>query len=44
VEGRVQELLADIVGVRHTSGNVEAITGFMQQLVGQFRLREAKRR
>ncbi|MFC4306889.1 methyl-accepting chemotaxis protein [Cohnella boryungensis] len=44
VEGQVQELLADIVKVRHTSGNVEAITGFMQQLVGQFRLREAKRR
>ncbi|XID92094.1 methyl-accepting chemotaxis protein [Paenibacillaceae bacterium WGS1546] len=44
VEGQVQELLADIVNVRHTSGNVEAITGFMQQLVGQFRLRETMRR
>jgi len=44
VEGQIQELQADIVSVRHTSGNVEAITGFMQQLVGQFRLREAKRR
>ncbi|MFC5402505.1 methyl-accepting chemotaxis protein [Cohnella soli] len=40
VEGRMQELLTDIVGVRHTSGNVEAITAFMQQLVGQFRLTE----
>ncbi|QJD86190.1 methyl-accepting chemotaxis protein [Cohnella herbarum] len=44
VEGRVQELLTDIVNVRHTSNNVEAITGFMQQLVGQFRLTETRKR
>ncbi|MFC5467363.1 methyl-accepting chemotaxis protein [Cohnella suwonensis] len=44
VEGRMQELLADIVGVRHTSDNVEAITAFMQQLVGQFRLTETGKR
>ncbi|TFE26082.1 methyl-accepting chemotaxis protein [Cohnella luojiensis] len=44
VEGRVQELLTDIVNVRHTSNNVEAITGFMQQLIGQFRLTETRKR
>jgi methyl-accepting chemotaxis protein len=44
VEGRVQELLTDIVNVRHTSNNVEAITAFMQQLVGQFRLTETRKR
>ncbi|QMV42561.1 methyl-accepting chemotaxis protein [Cohnella cholangitidis] len=44
VEGRVQELLTDIVNVRHTSNNVEAITAFMQQLVGQFRLTEVRKR
>ncbi|RED54974.1 methyl-accepting chemotaxis protein [Cohnella lupini] len=44
VEGRVQELLSDIVNVRHTSNNVEAITAFMQQLVGQFRLTETRKR
>lgn len=44
VEGRVQELLTDIVNVRHTSHNVEAITAFMQQLIGQFRLTETRKR
>ncbi len=44
VEGRVQELLTDIMGVRHTSNNVGAITAFMQQLVGQFRLSETGKR
>ncbi len=44
VEGQVQELLTDIVNVRHTSDHVEAITAFMQQLVGQFRLTEVRKR
>ncbi|MDF2959120.1 MAG: methyl-accepting chemotaxis protein [Paenibacillus sp.] len=44
VEGKVQELLTDIVNVRHTSSHVEAITDFMQQLVNQFRLTETRRR
>jgi methyl-accepting chemotaxis protein len=44
VEGNIQQLLRDIVGVRHTSHNVEAITAFMQQLVGQFRLTETRKR
>ncbi|MBO9607254.1 MAG: methyl-accepting chemotaxis protein [Paenibacillaceae bacterium] len=44
VEGKVQELMTDIVGVRHTSHHVEAITAFLQQLVGQFQLTEARRR
>ncbi|WP_123042771.1 methyl-accepting chemotaxis protein [Cohnella candidum] len=44
VEGKVQELQADIVDVRHTSHNVEAITGFLQQLVGQFKLAETSKR
>ncbi|OXM83216.1 methyl-accepting chemotaxis protein [Paenibacillus rigui] len=44
VEGKVQELLTDIVNVRHTSNHVEAITEFLQQLVNQFRLTETRRR
>ncbi|MCS7459520.1 methyl-accepting chemotaxis protein [Paenibacillus doosanensis] len=44
VEGKVQELLLDTVNARHTSQHVEAISGFLQQLVNQFRLREARRR
>ncbi|TDF92133.1 methyl-accepting chemotaxis protein [Paenibacillus piri] len=44
VEAKVQELLADIVNVRHTSSHVEAITDFLQHLVDQFRLTETRRR
>ncbi|WP_028551318.1 methyl-accepting chemotaxis protein [Paenibacillus sp. UNC451MF] len=44
VEGKVHELMTDIVNVRHTSHHVEAITGFLQQLVNQFRLTETRRR
>ncbi|NBD27551.1 methyl-accepting chemotaxis protein [Paenibacillus glycinis] len=42
VEGTVQELLGDFLHVRHTSNHVEAITGLLQQLVGQFRLSDAR--
>ncbi|MFC5652251.1 methyl-accepting chemotaxis protein [Paenibacillus solisilvae] len=44
VEGNVQELLSDFMNVRHTSSHVEAITAFLQQLVGQFQLTEARKR
>lgn len=44
VEGNVQELLSDFNNVRHTSNQVEAITAFLQQLVGQFQLSEARKR
>ncbi|GAA3401561.1 methyl-accepting chemotaxis protein [Paenibacillus hodogayensis] len=44
VEGKVQELIANSTGVRHTSHNVEAITLFLQQLVGQFRVTETRKR
>jgi len=44
VEGRVKELVEGILRVRHTSHYVEAISGLLQQLVGQFRLTEARRR
>ncbi|EXX87369.1 chemotaxis protein [Paenibacillus darwinianus] len=44
VEGRVKELVDGIQHVRHTSHYVEAITAFLQQLVGQFHLTEARRR
>ncbi|MEI7027926.1 methyl-accepting chemotaxis protein [Paenibacillus sp. y28] len=44
VEGKVHELLVDMGGVRHTSNHVEAITAFLQQLVGQFQLRDARER
>jgi methyl-accepting chemotaxis protein len=44
VESKVQELLGDFMNVRHTSNHVEAITAFLQQLVGQFQLTEARRR
>ncbi|TNJ61828.1 methyl-accepting chemotaxis protein [Paenibacillus hemerocallicola] len=44
VEGKVQELTTDITGVRHTAHNVEAITSLLQQLVGQFRVTETRKR
>jgi methyl-accepting chemotaxis protein len=44
VEVKVSELQTDMVKVRHTSEHVEAITGFLQQLVNQFRLTESRRR
>jgi methyl-accepting chemotaxis protein len=44
VESKVQELLTDIVNVRHTSNHVEAITESLHQLVNQFRLTESRRR
>lgn len=44
VEKKVQELIVDIMGVRHTSNHVEAVTSFLQQLVGQFRLTETRKR
>jgi len=44
VEAKVQELLNDIVTVRHTSHTVEAITSNLQQLVGQFKLTETRKR
>lgn len=44
VEAKVQELMGDIVTVRHTSHTVEAITSNMQQLVGQFKLTETRKR
>ncbi len=44
VEGKVQELLGDFVNVRHTSNHVEAITAFLQQLVGQFQLSDIRKR
>lgn len=42
VESKVQELMSEIMSVRHTSQTVEAITVLMQQLVGQFKLTEAR--
>lgn len=42
VESKVQELMNEIMSVRHTSQTVEAITVLMQQLVGQFKLTEAR--
>ncbi|MBB6691825.1 methyl-accepting chemotaxis protein [Cohnella xylanilytica] len=44
VEGKMQELMADIMGVRHTSHTVDGITSFLKQLVGQFRLTETRMR
>ncbi|GFN33953.1 hypothetical protein PCURB6_42130 [Paenibacillus curdlanolyticus] len=44
VEVKVQELQTDIMDVRHTSRNVEAITAFLQQLVGQFHLTVTRER
>ncbi|MDF2720683.1 MAG: methyl-accepting chemotaxis protein [Paenibacillus sp.] len=44
VEGNVQELTNDIAGVRHTAHNVEGITSLLQQLVGQFRVTETRKR
>mgnify|MGYP001297358819 CR=1 FL=1 len=42
VESKLQELMNEIMSVRHTSQTVEAITVLMQQLVGQFKLTEAR--
>jgi methyl-accepting chemotaxis protein len=44
VENKVQGLLSDMGNVRYSSNQVDAITMFLQQLVGQFRLREAGQR
>lgn len=44
VEAKVQELLADIVQVKHTSNHVEAITAFLKQIVNQFNLTETRKR
>ncbi|MBB6670566.1 methyl-accepting chemotaxis protein [Cohnella nanjingensis] len=44
VEGKVQELMGDIMNVRHTSHNVEGITAFLHQLVGQFQVTESRKR
>lgn len=44
VEAKMQELTADITGVRHTSHAVEGVTSFMKQLVGQFQLTETRKR
>lgn len=44
VESSVQELLSDMETVRQSSNQVEAITGSLQQLIGQFRLRETAQR
>lgn len=44
VENKVQGLLSDMGNVRYSSNQVDAITMFLQQLVGQFRLREAVQR
>jgi methyl-accepting chemotaxis protein len=44
VEGTVQELIADMVHVRHTADHVEAISGSLHQLVNQFHLTEDRKR
>lgn len=44
VESKVYGLLTDMGNVRYTSGQVDAITSFLEQLVGQFQLREARQR
>ncbi|MDF2923718.1 MAG: chemotaxis protein [Paenibacillaceae bacterium] len=44
VEGKVHGLLADMGSVRRSSDQVGAITSSLQQLVGQFRLRDARER
>lgn len=44
VENRVRGLMDHIEDVQYTSGQVDAITGFLQQLVGQFRLKDANQR
>ncbi|WP_336762549.1 methyl-accepting chemotaxis protein [Paenibacillus sp. USHLN196] len=38
VEAEMMELIHDMLQVQHSSNNVEAITVFLQQLVGQFHL------
>lgn len=42
VEVKVQGLMRDMGSVRYTSNQVEAITSFLQQVVEQFHLREAR--
>lgn len=44
VENTVQELIKDIVHVRYTAVNVEAITNSLQQLVSQFKLTDDRKR
>lgn len=44
VEGRVQQLKTDFTHVHHTTHHVEVISQFLQQLMGQFRLNETRRR
>lgn len=44
VEGNVQELISEVSNVRNTSENVESITKFLQQLVGQFKLTDSRLR
>ncbi|WJH33248.1 hypothetical protein N6H14_24450 [Paenibacillus sp. CC-CFT747] len=44
VEDQVQDLIGNIVRVRHTSHHVEGITAFMRSLVGQFPLTDARRK
>lgn len=44
VEGTVQELISDMVHVRHTTDHVEAITESLHQLVNQFHLTENRKR
>jgi methyl-accepting chemotaxis protein len=44
VESKVHGLLADMGSVRYTSNQVDAITVFLQQLVGQFQLRDSRQR
>lgn len=42
VEGKVQELIGEMMNVRQTSQSVESITTLLQQLVGQFKLTESR--
>lgn len=44
VESKVQQLKTDYVHARQASQHVEAINEFLRQLIGQFRLTEARRR
>jgi len=43
VEEKVERLKSDFLNVQQTSQYVEAIGEFLQQLIGQFRLKESKR-
>ncbi|MOA32697.1 hypothetical protein D3C78_1539390 [compost metagenome] len=42
VEGKVQELINEMMNVRQTSQSVESVTLLLQQLVGQFKLTESR--